>query len=101
MFFRCRDKCKSMENNLNLEKVCISPADEDMLIRVKSLNILNEFKMLGFDTRGGFVGVVQQNIDEYIDYKKVKRLLSFWDGRLKDAELNKKLCNLLEQLRNE
>lgn len=84
-----------------MEKLCIKPADQDIKIRVEALNILNEFKMLGFVKVSGFVGVVQNNLIEYKDYKLVKRLLAFWAGRVADEQLNKKLTELLEQLKGE
>lgn len=86
--------------NKGMEKVCIEPVDESIKSKVDALNILNEYKRLGFG-RSGFVGVVQQNIDSYKDYKKVKKLLAFWDGRSNDESLNNELENLLEKLKDE
>lgn len=79
----------------------ITPVDSDIDLLADSISILNQFKELGFDTRGGFVGVVQENIDEFINYRKVTRLFDFWQGRVKDADLNKRLTELLEKLKSE
>ena len=84
-----------------MEKLCINPVDKGIKLRVESLKILNEFKVLGFVKVSGFIGVVQQNLEEYRDYKCVKRLLAFWAGRVADADLNADLLKLLEQLKNE
>ena len=84
-----------------MKNICINPIDDDIRLQVEALNIKNEFKRLGFTAVGGFVGVVQQNIDQYRDYKKVARLMSFWQGRVKDDILNKQLHNLLDKLKTE
>lgn len=87
-------KSKSMEN------VTINPVDNIIKTRVDALNILNEFKRLGF-AKGGFISVVQENIEEYKDYKHVKRMISFWDGRCNQEDLNNELQALLEKLKSE
>ena len=92
---------KYMEKSQNSESICIKPFDNDMKLMVQSANILNQFKILGFAKRGGFIGVVQENIDEFRDYKKVQRLMDFWQGRVRDTYLNEQLEQLLIQLRNE
>lgn len=84
-----------------MEKLCITPVDDSIKIRVESLNILNEFKMKGFTTSSGFVGVVQDYIEDFKDYHNVKTLLAFWAGRKHCEDLNKQLNNLLNNLKNE
>lgn len=84
-----------------MEKVCITPVDESIKVRVDSLNLLNEFKMLGFDTLSGFVGVVQENYDEFKNYNNTKPLLAFWAGRKHCEEFNAKMQSLINQLKNE
>lgn len=91
-----------MKNNSESFKTYkIIPVDVGMDLLVNSVNILNKFKELGFKTRSGFVGVVQDNIEEFKDYKKVSRLLDFWQGRVKSVVLNEQLEGLLEKLKKE
>lgn len=92
---------KAIMPGKNTKSICINPVDEDMRLIVDSLNILNEFKRLGFVTRGGFVGVVQMNLEEFKDYANLTRLFQFWAGRLKDQQLNDQLNQLLNALKNE
>lgn len=83
-----------------MEKVCIKPVDESIKTRVDALNLLNEFKRLGFN-RSGFIGVVQLNIEKYKDYKNVTKIIAFWDGRNHREEVNHELHRLLEKLKSE
>jgi hypothetical protein len=87
--------------NKRKETICIQPIDNDMRILVDGLNILNDFKRLGFNTRGSFVGVVQDNLEMFKDYRNLKVLFQFWAGRAKDEDLNTQLNQLLNQLKNE
>lgn len=84
-----------------MEKVCVIPADDDMMLRVDALNILNEFKKLGFEKRSQFVNVVVQASPEYSNYKKVQELWAFWQTRVFSRELNDKLAKIVEQLKSE
>ena len=79
----------------------IKPIDEDMDVLVDAVDLLNNFKKLGFTTKSGFVGVVQDNIPEYKNYKNLNRLLSFWQSRIKNKELNNQLHKLLNKLKHE
>ncbi len=85
----------------DMEKLCITPVDENIKLRVESLNLLNEFKMLGFTTRSGFVGVIQDNLEEFKAYKKLNELFAFWDGRKHCNDLNNELRKLLNTLKDE
>ena len=84
-----------------MKNISIKPYDSSIKLMVESLNILNEFKMLGFTSRSGFVGVVQDNVEEFKDYKTLTKLLNFWDGRKKCEDLNETLTQLLDKLKQE
>ena len=84
-----------------MEKICIAPVDERIKVRVESLNILNEFKSKGFLVVSSFVGLVQDKIPKYRDYKELKHLLNFWASRRFNEDLNNELTQLLEDLKNE
>ena len=84
-----------------MKNISIKPYDNSIKLMVESLNILNEFKMLGFTSRSGFVGVVQDNVEEFKDYKTLTKLLNFWDGSKKCEELNETLTQLLMKLKQE
>jgi len=84
-----------------MKKICINPVDDQISLMLESLSILNSFKELGFTSRSGFVGVVQNLLPEFKEYDNLKRLLSFWDGRHKSAELNEVLSVLIIKLKQE
>lgn len=83
-----------------MEKVCIKPVDDSIKTRVEALNLLNEFKILGFG-RSGFIGVVQNNIEAYKTWDGAKQLMAFWDGRNHKEDLIEDLQQLVEQLKLE
>lgn len=87
--------------NKRYEAISIVPVDNDIRVLLEGIDILNEFKKLGFNTRGSFVGVVQYNIEMFKDYRNLKLLFQFWAGRAKDENLNDELNKLLNQLKNE
>lgn len=84
-----------------MENICIKPADNDMKLLVESINILNQFKMLGFANKRGFMGVVQDNMPKYLEYSNGVKLGNFWSGRLKDVDVNQDLEKLLNILKAE
>jgi hypothetical protein len=82
------------------ETYSITPVDKDIDLVANSVSILNQFKELGYTTRGGFVDVVQENIEGFAGYRKVTRLFDFWQGRVKNEDLNKQLTALLNTLKS-
>jgi hypothetical protein len=83
-----------------MKNLCIKPFDESVSVRLNSLNILNEFKRLGFTTRSSFIGVVQDNLHYYKDYNKLKHILNFWESRRFNESLNSELNTLLETIKS-
>lgn len=83
------------------KKICITPIDEDVRLMAESAKIINEFKRRGFITRSSFVGLVTDNISEYLTIKNMNKLNTYWAGRVRDGEMNTKLLDLLKQLENE
>lgn len=84
-----------------MKNICIAPIDDSIRDRANAVRILNNYKSLGFDTRSGFVGLVQENLPKYKGYKEQKPIEWFWESRRFDAELNTELEILLESLKNE
>lgn len=83
------------------KRKCLTPNDEVIDVWFDALNILNEFRKMGFDRRESFVQVVQDKDFEYKDYKKVQKLWSFWQMRLRDKHVNNDLNLVLEKLKSE
>lgn len=90
-----------MKNNNLHPSICVKPVDKDIELILKSVQILNSFKSLGYTNRSQFVEAVQKHSDEFIHYKKVSRLFDFWSGRVKDEELNTQLEYVLKLIEDE
>ena len=80
---------------------CITPKDIIVAEWLEAIDILNEFKKLGFETRESFVSVVQQLDTEYLGYKKAMKLQQFWAFRLRNEYVNQDLRKIIEQLKAE
>ncbi len=85
-----------MENTIT-----ITPANHEIKVMADTVRIRNQFVNMGFETRSGFIGVVQQINPDYIEYKAVTLLERWWNNRAKSEELNKDLEIVLEKLRHE
>lgn len=92
----CQIKNKGMKKTF-----CVAPADEEMELRINALNILNEYKKLGFKNRLSFVTVVGEKLPKYRDYYQASQLNYFWAGRCNNEEMNTDLQMVLESLKAE
>jgi len=81
------------------KSVCITPYDEEMAVLANSLNILNEYKKLGFVKREAFVELVMDEDKSYQTFEGMKKLNNFWALRVKDESLNEDLVRVLENLK--
>jgi hypothetical protein len=86
---------------MKYQRKCLTPNDEIVDGWFNTLNLLNEFRKLGFERRESFVTVVQEKDLEYKDFKKVQKLWAFWQLRLRDEQVNSDLELILDQLKNE
>lgn len=84
-----------------MEAITIMPADHTQKVRVEAINVLNEFKVLGFDSRSKFINVVVQVLPEYENYKRMQELYAFWQTRVFSQEVNTRLARVVEQLKAE
>ncbi len=83
------------------DTITFTPTDPLMADWAATLKILNNFRELGFTTPASFVEVVQNYDPEYLAYKKYQQLLSFWNVRLRNKEVNADLLTVLEKLKTE
>lgn len=83
------------------DKISITPYDEEVQLMAQSVKIINSFKEKGFKTRSSFVGVVTDNVNDYLTLKMINKLNTYWAGRVRDAEMNRNLLNVLDDLKNE
>ena len=79
--------------------VCINPVDDEMALLANAVNILNEYKKLGFVKRDGFVELIMGEDISYHNLDGMKKLNNFWAGRVKDQFLNDDLNRILENLK--
>jgi hypothetical protein len=86
---------------MKFQRKCLTPNDVIVDGWFNTLDILNEFRKLGFDRRESFVAVVQEKDFEYKDFKMVQKLWAFWQLRLRDEKVNRDLAVILEQLKTE
>jgi hypothetical protein len=80
--------------------VCINPVDEEMALLANAVNILNEYKKLGFVKRDAFLELVMGEDSSYHTLEGMKKLNNFWAGRVKDRFLNEDLNRILENLKS-
>jgi hypothetical protein len=81
------------------KSVCITPIDDEMALLADSLQILNEFKKMGFVKREAFVELVMGEDSSYHTFEGMKRLNNFWALRVKDALINSDLRKILDNLK--
>lgn len=81
--------------------ICITSSDEAVTYWAESLDILSQFKRLGFTTRQGFISLIQEKNEKYKDYKLIKKLEYFWIMRSRCEELNSDLVRIIEELKAE
>lgn len=86
---------------MKFKRKCLTPNDELIAEWFEALDILNEFRKLGYDRRESFVQVIQDNDFTYQNYKNVQKLWAFWQLRLRDDFVNKDLRIILKQLKPE
>lgn len=80
--------------------VCINPVDNEMALLANAVNILNEYKKLGFVKREAFVELIMGEDSGYHTLKGMQKLNNFWAGRVKDQFLNEDLNRILENLKS-
>lgn len=68
---------------------------------LESADILRDFVIKGFNKRGAFINVVQDCIDEFKSYHRVKQLEAFWSLRVQDESLNTQLRGVLHRIESE
>jgi len=84
-----------------MEVVKFKPMDESQKLAIEAMKIKNEFVKIGFDRRSAFIGLVQDNLNKYRDYKSVNVLIAFWVGRYAKEPFLEDMRNLLETLKHE
>lgn len=84
-----------------MDIITIQPADKEVKLMLDYVKIINEFRLKGFNTRGAFVNIVHDYLPELQNYKYTQRLTAYWNGRVRDAELNAKLQTVLNKLSHE
>ena len=81
--------------------ICITPADETMRGWVEAVQLMNDFRVLGYTKRGAFTEAVIKIDNSYADRKKVQKLGYFWNMRDRSDELLNDLREVLEILKNQ
>ena len=79
--------------------ICITPADDESEVLVTAISILNQFKVLGFNTRRSFIQTIADFKPEYHDYDNIEKLRGFWQSRVRDKFLNDDLQIILDKLK--
>ena len=77
----------------------ILPFDDEMKVLVTALQILNDFKRLGFVKRDAFVELIMSEDVSYHNFSAMQKLNNFWAGRVKDDVLNTDLQRILENVK--
>jgi len=77
----------------------IYPVDDEMNLLATAVKLLNEFKIMGFVRRQGFVELVMDCKPEYQTFENMQKLNNFWAGRVKDKNLNDDLQTVIDKLK--
>jgi len=76
--------------------ICIPPADETIERWLRAVKLINDFKLLGYVTRGDFVAIIGEYNEVYkSDYTMIQRLNNFWAMREKSPALFKDIETVL------
>ena len=79
--------------------ICITPADEIMEGWAMAVKLLNDFKLLNFNKREEFVGIIAKYNSAYqMDFRKIQQLHYFWAMRDRSPELLKDIEAVLNIL---
>lgn len=84
-----------------MENIIITPFDSNVKVMAQTVQIINEFKKRGFETRGAFMQVVGDHWPDKLDHKTYDMFGRFWLCRLLDANFVNKMNDVLEQLKEE
>ena len=92
---------KTMRININEEKLCFRPFDDEARLRFRALNILNDFKRMGYVNRAEWLAEVFDAYNELNTVDGFKTLQAFWGLRYFGTELMDKLEVLIDNLKEE
>ena len=84
-----------------MKTISINPHNQRMEIFARCVNVINEFKKLGFENRSAFVEVIQEYDESYKEYAKTKQLHDFWIIRALKMDILTDMETILEQLKQE
>lgn len=82
-------------------RLCFNPVDDEAKLRFRALNILNDFKKLGFVNRADWLAEVFGTYNELDSVEGFKTLQAFWNLRYFGTELMDKLEVLADNLKEE
>lgn len=75
----------------------IDPVDSEIELLGSALQILNDFRKLGFTDRKSFVEYVMDENRVYCNFGGLTKLNNFWGFRIKDPKLNADLIIILNK----
>ena len=67
---------------------------------LEAAQIQARFLKIGLRSFTSFYGVVAYHYPEFDDAENKKLLVQYWNGRLMDADLNKKLISVIENIQH-
>lgn len=84
-----------------MQNITIDPQSSEIRTKADALRIKNDFFKNGFKTRAAFLQVMQDKDNSFLRIDKLLMLQNWWLGRSVDEDLNNKIQNVLNSLRNE
>ena len=84
-----------------MKNITIAPANDEIRLLAKMVQVKNEFINMGFSERKPFINLVQETNDKYIGYQQAVLLERWWVLRSRDECLTEDLELIIENLKNE
>jgi hypothetical protein len=79
---------------------CITPANEEMKVTIQAVYLLNAFKET-FEHKRSFLQVMADKMPKYNSMEGFNQLTAFWNGRMRNQEINNDVETVLEMLKSE
>lgn len=84
-----------------MEQITITPANKELSVKLKAMQLVNDFTSLGFGSRGAFLAIVKHYQTKYVDQQASIRLSNWFYGRVICEDMNNEIETVLNKLRHE
>jgi len=83
------------------KEILIKPASKDLAAKVQALKLINEFAVLGFNSRGAFMAIVCHYFSKYKNKRDNLRLSNWYYGKFTDDKMQSDMEIVINKLKTE